>query len=93
VVDTIYRVRDASLYSTTKMTTPRSKDSSYTEGRIELAIRAFKKGQFQDLQAAALTYDAPITTVRRRARGIRSRRDSQPSNRKLSSTEEETLIQ
>jgi hypothetical protein len=75
------------------MTTPRSKDSSYTEGRIELAIQAFKKGQFQCLQAAALTYDAPITTVRRRARGIRSRRDSQPSNRKLSSTEEETLIQ
>jgi hypothetical protein len=27
------------------------------------------------------------------ARSIRSRRDSQPSNRKLSSTEEETLIQ
>jgi hypothetical protein len=75
------------------MTTPRSKDSSYTEGRIELAIQAFKKGQFQSLQAAALTYDAPITTVRRRIRGIRSRRDSQPSNCKLSSTEEETLIQ
>jgi hypothetical protein len=49
------------------MTTPRSKDSSYTEGRIELAIQAFKKGQFQSLQAAALTYDAPITTVRRRS--------------------------
>jgi hypothetical protein len=59
----------------------------------ELDIQAFKKGQFQSLQAAALTYDAPITTVRRRACGIRSRRDSQPSNRKLSSTEEETLIQ
>jgi hypothetical protein len=71
--------RDASLYSTTKMTTPRSKDSSYTEGRIELAIQAFKKGQFQSLHAAALTYDALITTVRRRARGIRSRRDSQLS--------------
>jgi hypothetical protein len=42
--------RDASLYST-------------TEGRIELAIQAFKKGQFQSLQAAALTYDAPIMTV------------------------------
>jgi hypothetical protein len=67
------------------MTTPRSKDSSYTEGRIELAIQAFKKGQFQSLQAAALTYDAPITTVQRR--------DSQPSNRKLSSAKEETLIQ
>jgi hypothetical protein len=65
----------------------------YIEGRIELAIQAFKKGQFRSLQAAALTYDAPITTVRRRARGIRSRRDSQSSNRKLSSTEEETLIQ
>jgi hypothetical protein len=34
VVDTIYRVRDASLYSTTKMTTPRSKDSSYTGGEL-----------------------------------------------------------
>jgi hypothetical protein len=54
------------------MTTPRSKDSSYTEGRIELAIQAFKKAQFQSLQAAALTYDALITTVRRRVRGIRS---------------------
>jgi precorrin-4 methylase len=65
------------------MTTPRSNDSSYTEARIGLAIQAFKKCQ-QSLQAAALTYDAPIATVRR---------DSQPSNRKLSSTEEETLIQ
>jgi hypothetical protein len=75
------------------MTTPRPKDSCYTEGITELAIQAFKKGQFQSLQAAALTYDAPITTVRRHARDIRSRRDSQLSSRKLSSTEEETLIQ
>jgi hypothetical protein len=86
------RVVDTSEWSCTRrvslFNTPRSKDSSYTEGRIELAIQAFKKGQFQSLQAAALTYDAPITTVRRRAHGIRSRRDSQPSNRKLSSTEE-----
>jgi hypothetical protein len=33
------------------------------------------------------------TVVEMSARGIRSRRDSQPSNRKLSATEEETLIQ
>ena len=50
VVDTsewlTHFVRDASLYLTTKITTPQSKDFSYMEGRVQLAIQAFKKGQF-----------------------------------------------
>jgi hypothetical protein len=75
------------------MTTRLPKESSYTEGRIKLAVQAFKQGQFSNLRAAARSYDIPITTLKRRARGIQSRRDSQSHNRKLSSTKEEALLQ
>jgi hypothetical protein len=41
------------------MTTPRSKDSSYTEGRIELAIQAFKKANFKAFKPLRL-HMAPL---------------------------------
>lgn len=41
------------------------KDSTYQEGRIELAIQAFKNGQFKSIRAAAIAYDVPEKTARR----------------------------
>lgn len=75
------------------MSTQQRENPLYKDGRIELAIQAFKKGQFKSLRAAALEYDVPITTTRRRAAGTHSRREVRNPNRKLSDTEEESLLQ
>ena len=66
---------------------------SQIEGRIVLAIQAFKRGQFKSLRAATKSYDVPYSTVRDRINGRPSRRDLIPRNQKLTTTEESTLIQ
>ena len=63
----------------------------HTEGRILLAINAFKQGQFTSIRAAATAYDAPYTTTLRRAQGRTPRRECRPNGQKLSSTEESAL--
>jgi Tc5 transposase DNA-binding domain len=62
------------------------------EGRIALAIQAFEKGQFSSLRAAASSY-VPYSTLKHRAHGRVARRDSQPTNRKLTDTEESVLLE
>ena len=64
-----------------------------TEGRVVLAIQAYNKAQSRNLRAAARTYEATYSTVRRCISGVPSRRDSTPTNRKLTSVEEATLTQ
>src|SRR5450432_2699984 len=66
---------------------------SQKEGRIALAIQAFKRGQFKSLKASTESYDVPYSTVYNRVNGRPSRRDSEPRNRKLTTTEESTLVQ
>jgi hypothetical protein len=61
------------------------------EGRILLAITAFKQGQFTSIRAAATAYDTPYITTLRRAQGRPSRSECQPNGQKLSSTEEGAL--
>jgi DDE superfamily endonuclease/Tc5 transposase DNA-binding domain/helix-turn-helix, Psq domain len=63
----------------------------HTEGRILLAINAFKQGQFISIRAAATTYDVPYTTTLRRAQGRPPRSECRPNGQKLSSTEESAL--
>src|SRR5437667_11080905 len=67
--------------------------SSQTEGRIVLAIQAFKQGQFKSLKAAADAYDVPYSTTRDRVNGHPARCDLRPANLKLTATEELTLVQ
>ena len=67
--------------------------SASQEDRILLAIQAIKQGHIQSIRAAAMSYDVPEATLRRRARGITSRRDSTPNSRKLTPYEESALIQ
>ena len=63
------------------------------EGRIALAVQAYKDGQFSSTKACADAYDISESTLRRRVKGINARRDSVPINRKLTTTEESTLIE
>ncbi len=66
---------------------------STTEGRLSLAIQAYKLGHFKSLRAVSRSYDVPLSTLSKRYHGIPSRRDTQPATRKLTSTEEEVLLQ
>ena len=63
------------------------------EGRIILALNAYKKNHFRSLRAAASAYDVPRTTLTRRFKGTPSRPDSVSPNLKLTQTEETTLVQ
>jgi len=64
-----------------------------TEGRIVLALNAYRKNQFSSLRAAARAYKVPLTTLTRRAKGTSSRPDSLSINLKLTQIEETTLVQ
>jgi hypothetical protein len=73
---------------------PQQRDQlSQVEGRIALAVQAFKQGQFAHLKTAAKAYDVPHSTLRRRINGQLPRRDIRPHNMKLTITEESTLVQ
>lgn len=64
----------------------------YKEGRLELAIQAYKRGEFQSLRATAKAYDVPRATLQTRVAGVKPKRGSIAKNRLLTPTEEEALI-
>ena len=66
-------------------------DCHSKEERVQLALKDFKNGQHKTKKAAALAYDVPETTLRRRIQGITSRSKKTSNCQKLSSTEESTL--
>lgn len=61
------------------------------ESRIQLALDAYKRGHFKTQKAAALAFDVPQRTLRRRINGTASRSQKAANCRKLSNTEESTL--
>jgi len=61
------------------------------EERLQLALRAFKNGQFKTKMAASVAFDVPETTLRRRLQGTTSRMQKISNCQKLSPTEESTL--
>ena len=63
------------------------------EADIHLALEAFKKGQIRTIGAAARAYKVSRMTLTRRLEGTMSRRDTTPNSRKLTPTEEESLLQ
>jgi len=65
------------------MATPQLQNPLFQEGRLVLAINAYKQGQFQSFRSATSTYDVPRTTARRRNKGIQAQRGSIASNRRL----------
>jgi hypothetical protein len=79
------------LYITPLITLPISIQMTQNEGRIDLAIQAFKQGQFKHLKTACKAYNAPYITIRKRVAGVPQRRVSTPNGRKLMDLEEQTL--
>ncbi|KFY32083.1 hypothetical protein V493_00530, partial [Pseudogymnoascus sp. VKM F-4281 (FW-2241)] len=67
------------------MPQPTQAKSSNQEGRILLAIQAIKQGNCQTVQAAAVSYNVPRTTLSDRMHGRASRRNCTPKSRKLTS--------
>jgi hypothetical protein len=63
------------------------------EGRIALAMDALKQGHFTGVRSATKAYDVVCSTLQNRINGRPVRRDSEPRNRKLTTTEESTLVQ
>ena len=74
------------------MSTSNEQAALYQEGRLELAIQAYQRGDFQSYRAAAKAYDVPRTTLQDRVTGAKPKRGSIAKNRLLTPTEEETLI-
>src|SRR4051794_31698180 len=75
------------------MAPPKQAKSSDQEGRIDLAIQALELGQFESIRAAAESYDIKWERLRDRLNGIPARRDCAPNTRKLTSYEEEAIVQ
>ena len=63
------------------------------EGRMALALQAYKDGYFTSVRGAANAYDVPPSTLQSRVHGCLPRRDLRSVNLKLTATEETTLIQ
>lgn len=75
------------------MATPRQQAAIRQEGRLELAIQAYRQGRFSSYRKAAKAYDIPRNMLQRRLNGTQPRVGSIAKNRLLTTTEEETLVQ
>jgi hypothetical protein len=73
------------------MSTSNEQVALHQEGRLELAIQAYKQGAFKSYRAAAKAYDVPRSTLQDRVAGLKPKRGSIATNRLLTPTEEETL--
>ena len=62
------------------------------EGRIDLALQAFRSGQFKTKRRAAAAFNVKHQRLSDRLRGITFRRNTLPNCRKLTTTEEQTIV-
>jgi hypothetical protein len=67
-------------------------DKAQQEGRIELALQAYKDGQFRSLRRAADAYNVCSRKLQRRYNGTLARADTRPYCQKLTATEEHTIV-
>jgi hypothetical protein len=75
------------------MATPDQRAALHKEGRLELAIQAYQRGEIRSYQKASTTYDISRTSMQRRISGIPPQRGSVSTTRLLTPTEEESLVQ
>ncbi|KAJ5241722.1 uncharacterized protein N7469_000049 [Penicillium citrinum] len=68
-------------------------DSEHQEGRILLALDAYKKGEFNSIRGAAAAFDVCHMTLSRRYKGITQRAATRANCHKLSQNEEDSLIE
>ena len=74
---------------------PRQQRSIQTsrEGRISLAIASYRNNPKQSIRALAKASDIPQSTLHTRIYGVQPRSETASVNRKLSATEEQSLVQ
>jgi transposase len=61
------------------------------EGRLLLAIQAFKNKEIPSIREAARRFNVPKSTLTTRLRGVQNRTTSRANSHKLTEVEEETL--
>jgi hypothetical protein len=66
--------------------------SSQNEGRVILALQAYRGNQILSLRATAKAYDVPFATLRARHSGILPRAQTTTKSRHFTDDEEKTLI-
>jgi transposase-like protein len=67
-------------------------NSNDKERLVQLAVRAFKKGQFKSVREAARAFGVNDRTLRRRLNGTPAKRDLVSPHRKLTDSEESVLV-
>src|SRR3954454_8151270 len=75
------------------MAAPQPQETLQKEGRLLLALQAYKTGQIKKLGTAAKTYDVSLMTARHHAAGIQPKRGSHALNRLLTPVQEDSLRQ
>ena len=70
----------------------KSRNSIEQEGRILLAISAFKESQIPTVRQAARHFQVPESTLRRRLHGTTTRSEKRANGHRLTENEEETLL-
>ena len=70
----------------------RTYDSFQQEGRIILALQAYRAGQFKRVRQAAAAYNVSHQRLSDRLNGSTFRRDTRPNCTKLTTTEEKTIV-
>ena len=71
--------------------TQSSRNSIEQEGRILLAIQAFKNQEISSIREVARRFNVPRSTLSTRLNGIQHRAISRANSHKLTDTEEESL--
>lgn len=74
------------------MASDNGRQALYRQGRVDLAVAAYRRGEFKSIRSAARIYDVAENTLSRRLRGVAQKRGSIAKNRLLSPTEEEALV-
>ena len=75
------------------MATSKQQAALYKEGRLELAIQAFKNSLFQSYRAAVKAYDVSQRTLKHRLNGIPAQPNSNLKKHLFIPTEEESLTE
>jgi hypothetical protein len=75
------------------MAPPNQAQLGSKEGRIALAINAYRSGYFTSIRSAAVSYDIPRSTLQARLQGRAPRHEKRSANLKLTDTEELVLVQ
>ena len=68
-----------------------SQNSIEQEGRILLAIQAFKNQEISSIREVVCCFNVPESSLRRRLKGVQSRTNSRANSYKLTEIEEESL--